>query len=211
MKDVAEPGTLPAKRSKRWRRKTARLARWLHIYLSMVCFAIIFFFSVTGLTLNHPTWLGGAEEQSREHSGSIRGDWISGADPEKLAIVEYLRNHEGVRGAVGDFSIDDYQFVISFRAPAYAADVFIDRETGAYDLTETTLGTIALLNDLHKGRDSGEVWSWVIDLSAVFLVVISATGFTLIFFIKRHRTSAISAAVLGTVCVVVVYLVFVPG
>ena len=146
-----------------------------------------------------------------ESSGSIPRDWISGANPEKLTIVEHLRSHLGVRGAVGDFSIDDYQLVISFRAPAYAADVFIDRETGAYDLTETTLGVIALLNDLHKGRDSGAVWSWVIDLSAVFLVVISATGLTLIFFIKRHRTSAILAAVLGTVCVVVVYLVCVPG
>jgi hypothetical protein len=210
MKDVTEPESLPAKRSKRWRRKTAKLARWLHIYLSMVCFAIVFFFSVTGLTLNHPTWLGGADEQLHEHSGSIPGDWISGPDPEKLAIVEYLRKHEGVRGAVDGFSVDDYQLVISFRAPAYAADVFIDRESGTYDLTETTLGTIALLNDLHKGRDSGAVWSWVIDLSAVFLVVISATGLTLIFFIKRHRTSAISAAVFGTACVVVVYLVYVP-
>ena len=146
----------------------------------------------------------------KSRSGSIPRDWITGTDPDKLAVVEHLRNHEGVRGAVGDFSIDDYQLVISFRAPAYAADVFIDRETGDYELTETTLGTIALLNDLHKGRDSGAVWSWVIDLSAIFLVVISATGLTLIFFIKRHRTSAISAAVLGTVCVVVVYLAYVP-
>ena len=208
---MLEPETLPAKNSNRLRRTTAKLARWLHIYLSMVCFAIVLFFSVTGLTLNHPTWLGGADEQLRESSGSIPRDWISGTDPEKLAIVEHLRNHEGVRGAVGDFSMDDYQLVISFRAPAYAADVFIDRETGTYDVTETTLGTIALLNDLHKGRDSGAVWSWVIDLSAVFLVVISATGLTLIFFIRRHRTSAISAAILGTVCFVVVYLVCVPG
>ena len=210
MKDMSQPAVKSSKKSKRWRRKTAKAARWLHIYLSMVCFAIVFFFSITGLTLNHPTWLGGAEEQLHESSGSIPRDWISGAAPEKLTIVEHLRNHEGVRGAVGDFSIDDYQLVISFRAPAYAADVFIDRETGTYDLTHTTLGTIAFLNDLHKGRDSGAVWSWVIDLSAAFLVVISATGSTLIFFIKRHRTSAISAAILGTVCVVVVYLFNVP-
>jgi hypothetical protein len=211
MKEVNEPGGMPSKKSKRWKLKIAKLARWLHIYLSMVCFAIVLFFSVTGLTLNHPTWLGGADEQLRESSGSIPRDWISGANPEKLAIVEHLRNQEGVRGAVGDFSIDDYQLVISFRAPAYSADVFIDRETGAYDVTEITLGTVALLNDLHKGRDSGAVWSWVIDLSAVFLVVISATGLTLIFFIRRHRTSAISAAILGTVCFVLVYLVCVPG
>ena len=117
----------------------------------------------------------------------------------------------GVRGAFGYFSIHHYQLFITFRAPAFSPPVFIDREPGTYDLTHTTLGMIALLNDLHKGRDSGAVWSWVIDLSAVFLVVISASGMTLIFFVRRHRTSAISAAILGTVCVIVLFLVCVPG
>jgi len=41
--------------------------------------------------------------------------------------------------------------------------VFLDRATGAYDLTEPRMGFVALMNDLHKGRDSGRVWSWVID------------------------------------------------
>ncbi|MCA9104533.1 MAG: PepSY-associated TM helix domain-containing protein, partial [Planctomycetales bacterium] len=38
------------------------MVRWVHLYLSMVGFAALFFFSVTGLTLNHPTWLGASEE-----------------------------------------------------------------------------------------------------------------------------------------------------
>jgi hypothetical protein len=29
------------------------VSRWLHIYLSMASFGILFFFAVTGLTLNH--------------------------------------------------------------------------------------------------------------------------------------------------------------
>jgi len=47
--------------------------------------------------------------------------------------------------------------------PGYTADVFLDRATGTYDSTETRMGFVALMNDLHKGRDSGRVWSWVID------------------------------------------------
>ena len=36
--------------------------RWLHIYLSMFSLAVVLFFSVTGITLNHPDWFfGGAE------------------------------------------------------------------------------------------------------------------------------------------------------
>jgi hypothetical protein len=35
------------------KRRLAALSRWLHIYLSMASFAILLFFAVTGLTLNH--------------------------------------------------------------------------------------------------------------------------------------------------------------
>lgn len=38
---------------------------------------------------------------------------------------------------------------VTFRALVYSADVFIDRETGEYDLTEVSFGLVALLNDLH--------------------------------------------------------------
>jgi hypothetical protein len=40
-----------------WKKNTASIARWLHIYLSMISFVIILFFAVTGLTLNHADWL----------------------------------------------------------------------------------------------------------------------------------------------------------
>ena len=66
----------------------------------------------------------------------------------------------------GKGATDDAQCAISFKGPAYTADTLVDRQTAAYDLTETRMGFVALLNDLHKGRDSGRAWAWVIDLSA---------------------------------------------
>ena len=44
------------------------------------------------------------------------------------------------------------------RVPA-TPDVFIDRATGRYELTETRMGFFAVMNDLHKGRDSGKAWA----------------------------------------------------
>ncbi|RZK83430.1 MAG: peptidase, partial [Pedobacter sp.] len=41
-----------AQKSSRPKKDIAKVSRWLHIYLSMVSFAIVLFFSVTGLTLN---------------------------------------------------------------------------------------------------------------------------------------------------------------
>ena len=42
---------------------------WLHIYLSMFGLAAVLFFSVTGITLNHPDWVFGQAERKRRGGG----------------------------------------------------------------------------------------------------------------------------------------------
>jgi hypothetical protein len=129
---------------------------------------------------------------------------------DKLAVAETLRSRHALRGAVTEFAVDDYQCFVSFRGPGYSADAFIDRATGQYELTEARLGVVALLNDLHTGRSAGRAWPWVIDLSAVIMAIASITGLALVLLVKRRRRSGVLAAVLGSVAVVVVYLLCVP-
>ena len=44
--------------------RLVKVTLWLHIYVSMLGLAAVLFFSVTGLTLNHPDWFfaGGARK-----------------------------------------------------------------------------------------------------------------------------------------------------
>jgi len=51
-----------------WKRQVIVLSRWLHIYLSMASFGILFFFAVTGLTLNHEDWFN-----KQQHTVQFRG------------------------------------------------------------------------------------------------------------------------------------------
>ena len=51
----------------------AAFARWLHIYLSMFGLAAVLFFSVTGLTLNHPDWFFGNVEHVTEAADAAPG------------------------------------------------------------------------------------------------------------------------------------------
>lgn len=200
-------------RRRTWKQSSAVVVRWLHLYVSMISFGVVLFFSLTGLTLNHPTWFGANREVVVERHGQLDKTWLnntSGEGVAKLEIVEHLRAVEHVRGATKEFSIDDFQCVVAFRAPGYSADAFIDRETGTYQVVQSFFGMIALLNDLHKGRDSGLGWSWVIDLSAVFLIVVSFTGFCLLLYIRRRRLSGIVVTILGVVIVVALYLGLVP-
>lgn len=181
----------------------AAVSRWLHIYLSMFSFAVLLFFAVTGLTLNHAGWFDG-QERTSEFKGKIDPKWVA-KDVAKLEIVEFLRNTHRITGALHDFRVDDSQCSVSFKGPGYAADATIDRATGAYEMSETRLGFWAVLNDLHKGRDTGKVWSAVIDIAAGLMTLVSITGFVLIFFLLKRRTSGLMIFAAGIVVVALFY------
>ena len=94
--------------------RLAALMLWLHIYVSMFGLAAILFFSVTGLTLNHPNWFFGGAERVDEGEGQMDLKWLHietpaatpGEEPDlsrqvaKLDVVEHLRKAHGIRGAL---------------------------------------------------------------------------------------------------------------
>jgi uncharacterized protein len=194
------------------RREIAGWIRWLHIYLSMFSFAILFFFAVTGLTLNHTEWFAD-QQKSTSDKGEIPLSWINSPDSgniKKLDIVEFLRKNHKLKGALSDFIIDESQITIAFSGPAYSADFFIERATGKYDLSVTESGFFALINDLHKGRDSGKTWSLLIDLSAILMMLVSLTGLVMMFFLKKKRLAGFIIALIGLVLSYLFYALWVP-
>jgi uncharacterized protein len=192
------------------KRRLAALLRWLHIYLSMLSFTLVFFFAVTGLTLNHADKFGD-QTQTQEVKGTLDVRWVKTPDTLKIArleIVEFIRNKYGIRAALSDFRIDDSQIGVSFKGPGFAADAFINRENGEYELTKTSAGFVGLINDLHKGRDTGRAWSMVIDISAGLLTLVSLTGMLLLLFLKKRRFSGLLVAALGLLVAYVVYKIW---
>lgn len=209
--------TASASGSHHWRavlrRRTAKASRWLHIYLSMVSFAVVLFFAVTGLTLNHPDWFSGSV-RTREAHGTVNRALVSGAaaGPDKVGLIAAVRTQEHLHGAVApdDIRVDDTQVSFSFRAPGYSADVTVERPGGAYTVTEVRNGFVAVINDLHKGRDAGKVWGWLIDLSAILLTLVSFTGLLILWFLHKRRTSGFLLAAAAAVFCVLLYKIFVP-
>ncbi|MEY3646465.1 MAG: hypothetical protein RL127_1173 [Bacteroidota bacterium] len=191
------------------KRAFAEWSRWLHIYLSMFSFVIVLFFSVTGLTLNHLEWFP-EKEVLNELDGKMNPVWVNSADTaqvKKLEIVEFLRASYHVKGQLNDFRIDETECSISFQGPGYTADIFVDRSKGTFHLSERSLGVIAWANDLHKGRDTGQGWKWVIDFSAIFMTVISITGLILLLFIKKKRANGLLWLVLGIGAIALFYFI----
>ncbi|MEO8886905.1 MAG: PepSY-associated TM helix domain-containing protein [Mucilaginibacter sp.] len=195
-----------------WQKRTASFSRWLHIYLSMVSFVIVLFFAVTGLTLNHAEWFDGKQTMNK-FTGKVPLKWVKVKDTAaiaKLEIVQFLKHNHHIKGDIKEFIIDDSQCTLSFAGPGYSADAFVDRENGTYTVNETSLGLVAVMNDLHKGRDTGKKWSVLIDVSAVFMSLLSLTGIIMICFMKKKRFNGFVLAIAGGEICYLIYYFLVP-
>jgi uncharacterized protein len=175
----------------------------------MVSFGIMLFFAVTGLTLNHQSAFTSVAPPKR-FTGSLDAAWMKAPEAHKAEIAGALRSRHGIKADLSDFRVDDDQVQISFRGPGYSADGFADRRLGKYELNENRLGLVAIVNDLHKGRDTGKIWAAIIDISAILMVLVSLSGLVLIFFLHKKLRSGLIALVIGAALCYAVYYVWVP-
>ena len=190
-----------------WEKRTASASRWLHIYMSMVSFVIVLFFAVTGFTLNHADWFDG-KETIKKFTGNVQVKWVKVKDTAAVAkfeIIKSIKHDHAVKGEVSDFIIDDDQCMVYFKGPGYSADVTINRDNGEYKVKETSMGLVALINDLHKGRDTGKKWSVLIDVAAIFMALLSLTGIIMICFMKKKRLSGFIWLGVGALACYLVY------
>ncbi|MGD9795190.1 MAG: PepSY-associated TM helix domain-containing protein, partial [Acidimicrobiia bacterium] len=202
-------GAVVTRRGRSTRRnETHKAFRFLHTYTSMIALVIVLFFGVTGLTLNHPTWTLGQETSRSTNTGTLPSGFVDAAgNVDFLAVTEYVRNTDGVRGSVSDYGTTAGEGTVSFKSPGYAADLVFKLDDGSYQVTIEEDGFLAVMNDLHKGRYADSSWKWLIDISAVFLVVIALTGLGLQFFLKRRRTKAFVVAGIGGVVTLIMIIV----
>ncbi len=189
---------MPAEKAQKPLRSRAyALARWLHLYASMMSLLVVMFFAATGITLNHPEWVFGNAQTVHTYQGTLPQGWQQGGEVNWLEAAEALRAAHGLKGRVNDTRADDQEVSISFRASGYAADAFINRADGSYTLKVVAQGPVAVLNDLHRGRDAGPAWAWLIDLSGGFLLLVALTGFLLSLFFRKTRNAALTVALAG--------------
>jgi len=167
----------------------------------MVSLLVVLFFAATGIALNHPEWTFGSAQSEQTYTGILPAGWQTGGQVDWLKTAETLRAKYGLKGSVSEHRSDSQQASLSFRAPAYAADAFIQIKDGSYTLRVSRQGPLAVLDDLHRGRDSGSAWAWVIDLSGGFLLLIALTGFALSLFLRKTRMAAVTMALTGGVLV----------
>ena len=191
------------------RRRSAQASRWMrtfHVYISMISMLIVAFFAFTGLTLNHPTWSLGSTKTTVKQ-GTVPSGAIENGNVDYLAIAEYARSDFGVSGHVTDYGVEGTSGNIDFAGPGYSASVTFSTTDSTMTVSTTQSDLLAVLNDVHKGRDTDSSWSWVIDASAILLLAVTVTGIGIqLFQRKRRRSALITAGSLSVVTLVLMWI-----
>lgn len=189
----------------------AAAARWIHTYLSLAGFGALFFFAITGLTLNHAEWFEEGGERVRSWTVEVPRDMLAAEpEPDYEAIAAWLRREHGVRGELHDWSTDAERLWLAMKGPGRSVDADIELESAKAVVREHWLNAWAVMDDFHKGRDTGMAWSWVIDISALVMALSSLTGLWLLFHVRKRRNPGLLVALVGLVALVATALVFAP-
>jgi uncharacterized protein len=185
-----------------------RFCRLLHGYLSAFAFATLTFFALTGILLNHPDWI---REKSREVDSRLVVPAAvlaatRGAPDPAAALAAALRGLTPLVGAYSSGDVQDGEANLRFEGTKGASTVLVDLRTGLADITVERAGFLSVVGDLHRGKNAGAAWRWVIDASAILIVALSLIGFVLFFSLRfRLRTSLILTG-LGLGLMVAVFL-----
>ena len=198
-------------------------ARRLHVYISMALLFVVLFFSVTGITLNRPELFESTQPNIHRSTLTLPTSLFSIQDgrlkADETAFETFLVEEANLSGVpsgldiyaeieggellIGEVSMD-------FKGPGYNASVFVDVTSEMVEVETTNYGVIALLNDLHKGRNSGEVWKWFIDITALLMIFFVLTGVCLLLPKKKTLNTSIKWTVFGSVISLAIYFVAVP-
>lgn len=190
-------------------RKFLSACRTVHIYLTMLGLAVMFLFGLTGFTVNHEDWFGATIPLLRESSGQTPMKLIEAGD--RLGIVEHLRSQFRIGGALSGYDDLEASLSIGFKTPGQIWEVSIDKKSGTTNVHEETFNFTAIINNLHRGRYSGPAWKWVIDISAILIVIACITGVVLWLALPKRRKWGIASLVVGTLGTIAIYAMLVPG
>lgn len=190
------------------------LRQW-HWISSAVCLVGMLLFAITGITLNHA-----AQIKSKPEITTIEAqvplellDKLVMPEEDKaplpLLLIEWLgQTHKiNVVDQLAEWSEDE--IYLSLPRPGGDSWLSIDLASGdlTYELTDR--GWVSYFNDLHKGRNTGAVWSWFIDIFAVACIIFCITGLLLLQRYANNRPTTWPLVGLGLVLPWVLILLFI--
>ncbi len=189
-----------------------QLRQW-HWMSSALCLAGLLLFAATGFTLNHAATMEAKPKTTRvERTLPAPAVTALGAAHDKQpvppAVASAVKQAVGIDIAGRPADVSDEDIYVDLATPGVDASVTLGRD-GNLVYERTTRGAIAVLNDLHKGRHAGTVWSLFIDILALACIVFAVTGLGLLWLYSRNRRITWPLVAAGLAVPLILYLVFI--
>lgn len=192
-----------------------QMVQW-HWISAAICLIGTLLFALTGITLNHA---GDIEAKPRtvEIEGRLPPELIAHAKTAhafKAALPDpirvWLAKEVGAKAPqAAAIEWTDEEAYVALPRPGGDGWVTFDAATGEVLHETTSRGWIAYLNDLHKGRNTGLVWSLFLDVFAVGCVVFCVTGLVLLQLNAHARKLTWPLVALGLIVPLLLALLFI--
>ncbi len=223
--DMTATASAEAKKAaaeKAHRKKVRRLfwmtqARIWHWITGAATLVGMLMFAITGITLNHAGQIE-SKPVVTEIERVLPADLLAQLGPtpaegEKIIlpkpVADWLEKETGaqVSRKAGEWS--DTEVYVGMPKPGGDAWLSIDRDTGDVIFENTDRGAVSWLNDLHKGRNTGPVWFWFLDIFSIAAILFCITGLVLLWMhaARRPPTWFIVGAGLLVPALIAVFLV----
>ena len=212
---ASTPPALAQKKRAFWLK---HLHQW-HWVSAALCLIGMILFSVTGLTLNHASLIGAKPEVTTTRAtlpASLRAQLQTTSADSSAAnrnlprdVTRWLSDELSVQTGNAAPEWSDTQVYVSLPRPGGDAWLSIDRDSGEVVHELTNRGSLAYLNDLHKGRNTGAVWSLFIDLFALAALVFATTGLLLLKMHAPHRPGTWPMVALGLTVPLLLAILFI--
>lgn len=202
----------------------SRKAFWIkqfyawHWVSSAICLFSMLLFAFTGIALNHAGQITGSPEVVAKEAtlpASLLEKLTASPDasiegaPLPAEIRQWIQRELDVSVGGRRAEWSDYDIYVGMPRPGGDAWLSIDRSTGEVLYEDSDRGWIAYLNDLHKGRDTGTVWMWFLDIFSGASILFCFTGLALLFVHARRRPMTWPVVISGIILPVLLAIIFI--
>lgn len=191
---------------------TVRQWHWIS---SAICLVGMLLFAITGITLNHAAQITvkpRVDTIERQLPEAILSK-ITPPDADKAPLppplAQWLEQELDIYVGTRSAEWSEDEIYLSLPRPGGDAWLTVDLVEGAVFFEKTDRGWISYFNDLHKGRNTGTVWFWFIDIFAVACVVFCISGLILLYRHAGGRPTTWPLVGLGLVIPTILALLFI--
>ena len=214
-----------------------QLHQW-HWISSALCLTAMLLFALSGITLNHAGQIGGHAHvikktdhlpvsllheltQIQTHSDTQTQTAPTSAvsitatgnthrtDTLPEDVRQWLQSQLAIRVDQQRPEWSPEEVYVALPRPGGDAWVRIALDDGTIEYELTDNGWIAYFNDLHKGRNTGIVWNYLLDGFAVLCLIFCVTGFFLLKMHASNRPSTWPLVLFGVTLPLVLALIFI--